>query len=86
MAVTAQVVAQQQRYLLGKASSAPDMEMGPAAAGGFAEVPLSALGVVRSVDIPQLLKRILECLDRLEGSYRDLHIDDRLGGQAGHRG
>jgi len=55
-------------------------------AGSFAEVPLGALGVVRAVHIAQLFKRILECLDGLEGGYRDLHIDDRLGGQAGHRG
>jgi hypothetical protein len=30
----------------------------------------------------QLFKRILECLDGLERSDRDLHIDDRLGRQA----
>src|SRR5215831_19348906 len=83
MGVTAQVIAQQQGYLLGEASSAPDMKMGPAAAGGFAEVPLGALGVVRAVDISQPFERILECLDGLEGVYRDLHVDDRLGGQAG---
>jgi hypothetical protein len=83
MGVTAQVVAQQQRYLLGEAASAPDMEMSAAAPGGFAEVPLRALRVVRTVDIAQLFKGVPECLDGLEGSNRDLHIDDRLGGQAG---
>ena len=45
MGVTAQIVAQQQGYLLGEASSAPDVEMGPAAAGGFGKYRLVRSGL-----------------------------------------
>jgi hypothetical protein len=59
------------------------MKVGPAASGGFAEVPLGALGAISAVDIAQPFQRILECLDGLEGTDRDLHTDERLGRQAG---
>src|SRR6201985_3397789 len=49
--VGAQVVAEQQRELLGEAARPPDMDVGARLARRFTEVPLGALGVVRAVHV-----------------------------------
>jgi hypothetical protein len=82
----AQVVPEQQRPLLGETARPAHMEMRPATAGWFPEIPLGPLGVVGPVHIPQLLQRQPVRGQRLKVGHRDLDIDDRLSGQAGHRG
>jgi hypothetical protein len=60
--------------------------MGAAATGPFAEVAPGQIVVVAAPHESTRLDRLAEGTERLKRRNRDLHVDDRLGGQTGNRG
>lgn len=80
--VTPHVITEKQGELLGEATMAPYMDVGPPVARVLAEVAFGPIPVVRTPKESTPLDSRAERIDGLERCHGDLDINDRLGNQA----
>lgn len=84
--VMAQEVTEELRELLRERACPSNMDVSAPLSGDLPEVPLRELRVVGSPDESASFDLRSVALDRLQRRNRDLHVDDRLGVEAGHGG
>jgi hypothetical protein len=81
--VDAQVVAEEQRELLGEAAGPTHVDVRPSEPRLLAKVALGQLWVVGPPHEPTLFDLQAVVLDELDVGHRHLHIDDRFGIEPG---